>query len=1315
MESRATLVEPLMLESAIKDGAISIPLDGLQSVDDDLKPNIAPKASATESKPKDAKEHRVGFFELFRFASRVDKGMTFVGLLCAIVNGVMQPLMTIPMSSILGAFLTYSPGREIPPGAPGSKEFLEDEVRNAVIILAALGAIGFVTGYFQYTLLLVSAERQLRTLRATYFLSVLRKDAAWSDNPDNGSGGIASRLQSDAQLVRDGMAEKLGVVVQASVQMLAGIIISYTKGWKMALIATSTMPIFILVAMTMGINLTSLASKQQTAYASAAAVAEQSISNVRTVVAFDGQARDAARFATHVTAARSIGAKIGLVSGMGMGGIFAAMFSSYGLTFWYGSTLVDGGEYTPAQVFNVFYSLLIGIFAIGQVAPELSALAVALGAAHRIWTTIDTQSPIDPLSADGERPSSVTGRIELHTVAFSYPTRQDAPVLDALDLVVETGQTVAIVGPSGSGKSTIARLIQRFYDPRIGTVMLDSRDIKELNVKWLREQIGVVNQEPVLFEGTIRSNILLGIPDSSIFDNKVLDDMVSQALHTANADFVRSLPEGVETNVGERGTKLSGGQKQRIAIARAIISNPKILLLDEATSALDTAAERQVQTALDQASANRTTIIIAHRLSTVKKADRIVVLDHGKVVETGSHNELLDKNGTYANLVKAQELDIGEVESTVETGGSVRATIRKASSHSVLGTTDSHRGSRSAVAGKYSSQIEVEEDEDSYLNRPMPWTRVFKLNSEELSIIVFGSLGGIAAGSAFPFYSLVMSNMIVALGKRGDELRDGARFYALMFVALGFSMGIAQCANMAFFALSGERLTARIRNMLFTAVLRQEVAFFDDPRHSTGVLTAKLADDATQVKGLFGAMLGVIVQLLSTVVAGLGIALASSWKMTLVLLATFPLLLSGTYLQKGAFSRFYNRGYSGQLATNHIAMEAISNIRTVASLGKEMFFAELYSSELDAPFRNSIKASVSSGFGAGAATGMQLLVFAFAWWYGSTLLVSGEFTVLQIQNSILAVVFSSISVGRWASMIPSLSKAQVATLSIFDILDRVPAVDAEGTDGSQPQSQGETKLANVAFSYPFRNNSLVLDGLNVKADGLKSIAIVGPSGCGKSTALALIERWYDTSAGSVSVDRVDVRDWNLKTLRKNMAIVGQEPVLFEGTIWENIAYGKPDDRGVATQEEIEAAAKKANALEFICNLPEGFQTRVGERGALLSGGQKQRIAIARAIIRRPPLLLLDEATSALDSESEQVVQAALDDASEGRTSITVAHRLSSIQHCNRIFVVQAGKIVEQGSHNELLTSHGLYWELCQQQGLGAMTSNMPLPATIGGL
>ena len=383
-------------------------------------------------------------------------------------------------------------------------------------------------------------------------------------------------------------------------------------------------------------------------YGVAGAIAEEVLGSIRTVISFNGQRQESKRYETALANGKRDGIAKSLYTGVGMAITFFVMFSSYGLAFWYGSTLIVDGVIERGTVFTVLFAVMMGSFALGNAGPQIAVLAGAKGAAASIFEIIDNRPTIDPYRTDGAQPEAAKGEIQLTNVHFAYPARSEVAVLDNVTFTVRPGEKVALVGSSGCGKSTIVSLLLRYYDVQSGSITIDGTRISDLNVRWLRRTIGVVSQEPVLFEATIAENIRLG-------RRNISTTQMETAARAANAHtFIQTLPHGYETRVGERGVQLSGGQKQRIAIARALIRDPKILLLDEATSALDGESEAIVQQALDAAQQGRTTIIIAHRLSTVRNADKIIAMDGGRVVETGTHADLMQAKGLYHKLVTSQ-------------------------------------------------------------------------------------------------------------------------------------------------------------------------------------------------------------------------------------------------------------------------------------------------------------------------------------------------------------------------------------------------------------------------------------------------------------------------------------------------------------------------------------------------------------------------------------------------------------------------------------------------------------------------------------
>ncbi len=494
-------------------------------------------------------------------------------------------------------------------------------------------------------------------IRSHYLEACMRQNIGFFDKL--GSGEITTRITADTNLVQDGISEKVGLTLNALATFFTAFVIGFIKSWKLTLILSSTV-FAIVVIMGGGSNFIIKYSKQSLeSYALGGTIAEEVISSIRNATAFGTQDKLARQYDEHLKNAEKYGYKVKFALAIMVGGMFMTIYLNYGLAFWMGSRFLVDGSITLAKILTILMSIMIGAFSLGNVAPNVQAFATAVSAATKIFNTIDRVSPLDPTSSAGEILDHVDGTLELRNIKHIYPSRPEVTVMNGVSLIIPAGKKTALVGASGSGKSTIVGLVERFYDPVGGQVLLDGHDISTLNLRWLRQQISLVSQEPTLFGTTIFNNIRHGLIGTK-YENESEEkqkDLIIGAAKMANAhDFISALPEGYETNVGERGFLLSGGQKQRIAIARAIVSDPKILLLDEATSALDTKSEGVVQAALEVAAEGRTTISIAHRLSTIKNADNIVVMSEGRIIEQGTHDELLLKEGAYYNLVQAQKI-----------------------------------------------------------------------------------------------------------------------------------------------------------------------------------------------------------------------------------------------------------------------------------------------------------------------------------------------------------------------------------------------------------------------------------------------------------------------------------------------------------------------------------------------------------------------------------------------------------------------------------------------------------------------------------
>ncbi|KAI7832823.1 P-loop containing nucleoside triphosphate hydrolase protein [Gamsiella multidivaricata] len=1234
----------------------------------------------------------VSYLALYRFATKKEYIYITIAIIGSIATGVGQPLVAV----LMGRIITHL-----------TAPVAVDKIIDDVVLFVIIGAAVFLCAYLQMCFWTLAAENQVKRIREKYLHAILRQDIGWHDTGKQAES-LTTRLNSDTQLIYDGMADKVGLALSSFTTFVAGFVIGFTNGWRLSLVLLACVPLIGACAVMMSKITVQMTSKGQDSYSKAGSIAEQAFSSIRTIVAFGGQKRETAAYVEQLDLAYANGKKRSYVTGLGLGMFMFILFSTYGLAFWFGAHEVYKGNMESGQVLSVFMGMIIGAFALGNIGPNVSSFASAQGAAYNIFQTIDRIPVIDSSSPNGAKPENVLGHIVVRDVDFVYPSRPDVPILKKMSIEVKPGQTVALVGHSGSGKSTIVGLVERFYDPLSGSITLDGIEIKDWNVTYLRDTIGIVSQEPVLFNASIKQNIIYGMRKDQ---SEPTDKEIEAACRLSNAhDFIMKLPNKYDTLVGEKGALLSGGQKQRIAIARALIKNPRILLLDEATSALDTESERIVQAALDKASAGRSTIVIAHRLSTIMNADVIYVMDKGIVLESGSHESLLAQGGVYSELVAKQQLktggtDVDTIEDDVVPDISTSPHIAIADEPVVQYELDNHRksGTFSTKLRRMSSIEKRKKKEHAAFIKAQkaPIMRVLKIMRPEWGLIFVGAILSGGAGAIFPMFAKFFGEILDVLQWDPAEhptYLEEVNHDSLMFVVIGIANMIATGGSVMIFELAGERMARRMRTLSFQAIMSQEMGFFDREENTTGALASRLATDAYQMHELVSQIMKLAFQVLVTVGLSLGYAFSRSWRLTLVILAVIPLLAASQFFAMQTLTGFSTKTKKAYEQSGRVASEAISNVRTVVALAKEETFESRYYDITKAPHSIALRRAYFGSVGYAMSQGVMFWTYAVGFYAGYRFVEAEMMQWSDLFSTMFFIVFMAMGLGQMAAQLPRFVKGKESAINVFELLDKHTTIDAY-KDGISPDSvNGYLGLEDVHFHYPTRPDQQIFKGVNVSVKPGQTVALVGPSGCGKSTIIALLERWYDTLEGKATIDTYDVKDLQLDNIRKHMALVGQEPVLFDISIGENIRYGIPDGQTV-DQEQVVAAARAANIHDFVVSLPQGYDTRVGDKGSQLSGGQKQRIAIARALIRNPKILLLDEATSALDSESEKLVQEALDKARAGRTTVVIAHRLRTIQDADLILVVKDGAIVESGRHYELIGLGGLYAELCTRQNL----------------
>lgn len=921
-------------------------------------------------------------------------------------------------------------------------------------------AVGeFFTQYICTVGFIYTGDHITQKIREEYLAAIMRQNIAFFDKL--GAGEITTRITADTNLIQDGISEKIGLTLSAVAMFVTAFVIAFVKYWKLTLILSSTF--FCIVAiMAIGSTFIIKYNKQSLeSYALGGTVVEEVIGSIRNATAFGTQDKLARQYDLHLKEAEKWGLKLKFVFAVMISVMMCIIYLNYGLAFWQGSRYLIAGEMTLSDVLTIMFAIMIGAFALANVAPNGQAFTSSVAAASKIFSTIDRVSPMDPTSEDGEKPEQIEGTVELREIRHIYPSRPEVVVIENFNLVVPAGKTTALVGASGSGKSTIVGLVERFYDPVGGHVYLDGNEISKLNLRWLRQQISLVSQEPILFSTTIFNNIQHGLIGTKYenADLEVQRELITTAAKMANAhNFVTGLPDGYETKVGDRGFLLSGGQKQRVAIARAMVSNPKILLLDEATSALDTKSEGVVQAALDVAAKGRTTIVIAHRLSTIKTADNIVVMSQGRIIEQGSHDQLLEKKGAYFSLVGAQRISAENEEKINAHIDEIEEKLFKSPTpEKGVGSNVNPADDKldRTVSGKSISSVALQSTKPDLKSKYSLWTLVKlvgSFNKKEIRLMLLGLLFSIIAGGGNPTQSIFFAKSIVSLSLPPSQygtLKHNVSFWSLMYLMLAFTQFLSYAGQGIAFGICAERLIHRARDHAFRSMLRQDIAFFDREENSAGALTSFLSTQTTELAGISGVTLGTILNVTTTLIGAISVSLAIGWKLSLVCISTIPVLIACGYFRfwiLAYFIRQAKKAYEGSAA---YACEATSAIRTVASLTREHDVWENYHQSLVLQSQKNLRTALSSSVLYAASQSLMLLCNALGFWYGGTLIASGQYSTEQFFICFTAIIFGAQSAGNLHSF------ASLSTTAFHLPINQGPSFHSPLIWGKQRMPQDE--------------------------------------------------------------------------------------------------------------------------------------------------------------------------------------------------------------------------------------------------------------------
>ena len=1243
---------------------------------------------------------------LYHLSGKKEMTLMILGVIGSIVSAISGPIMSFNFG---GAINNFSDIQNVDINNILYKDRIENFLQNIEKIIQRyiiLGGILFVSNFLQAFCWQYSAFLQIYKLKENYFSLIMSQEQAYFDNSN--SFEIVTKVQTQLEQIELGLGDKFGYIIQMCFTVITGITISFIISLRLSLIVLTVSPLtlFLIFFFTYNIKKASQISKR--AYQRAGGIAEEILYNIQTVCSFGNFEYEKERFNKNIDIVFKCDKDKAFKFGISQSIIGLSTYIAFTVAIFYGKKLIlekeindnNGNEFKVGDILVVVLSMNTAVWSISCIAPNLKIIIDAANSSKDYFELLNRQPKIYFSLFPIKKPKDeIFGEIEFRNITFSYDGNKN--VLDNFNLKVEPGKKIALVGESGCGKSTVVNLLERIYeidfcnDEKMNErnnsgIFLDDVNIKDYDLEYYRTLIGYVQQEPVLFNKSIKDNIIFGREEQIKNMNLDINKLIKEACILANVEeFITKVNGGLNYKVGIGGSKLSGGQKQRIAIARAILLKPKIIILDEATSALDYKNELEVQKALDNLkSENITTFVISHRLNTIINSDMIYFMKEGKIVEEGTHKDLFFQNGLYKNLIKNQVDEFGELL--------IKRNIQ-------IKTPQKFK--KELIRKR--SLILLNDDENQNGNlMPLSIKTLFLIVKKKNYLIIVGLFSSVLAGVSITLCGYFFGFIINSLSeKKVEKLISETNFWGTVYLIDSIFIAIFLFFKLYSLDTISSFLTSNLRKMIFKKYLELDMSFFDEIENSPGALLTKLSIDTIQLNSVFQMIIGDIFHCLGSLITGLTLAIFYDWRLTLVSFCFIPFIICSNLLVAKTKRSGRESYKKNNIKAGSILSESVLNTKTIFSFNFQKQSVKLYMEILNSETKSFVRDSLLFGLLMGFGIFCSFMNHSALFYFSEKFFLKNTLDYKKMNVTIQILILMTSSIYNGIRGIFDIKTARSSFRSIFSLLNTVNKINntpESNKDKKLPDKlKGKIEFKDVYFKYPINldeeeendksdnshKTNYILDKVSFKIEPGQKVGLVGFSGSGKSTVIKLLERFYEPIKGNIYIDDVDIKDYNLLELRKKIGLVGQEPILFRTSIFNNIKYGK-----LNSKQDLVVEAAKNSSIDYLLNIHNNKEN-LQDTKSKISGGEKQRVSIARAFLKDPKILLLDEPTSALDKKNEIEVTQSLDKLMKGRTTFFVTHRLDSIINADVILVFENGKLIQKGTHQELIKQEGEYKNL----------------------